>query len=81
MLRVLANISQNFVGLLDLTESKSGQSDLDKCSVVHNLVLDWLHGDDLGHMCFHHHVSSFSKLVVECKVVHLLESHSDSLLG
>ena len=81
MLRVLANISQNFVGLLDFTESKSSESNLDKRSVVHNLILDWLHGYDLGHMGFHHHVSSFSKLVMECKVVHLLESHSDSLLG
>ena len=81
MFGILANISQNFVGLLDLTESKSSETNLDQCSIVHNLIFNWLHCYHLWHMSFHHQISSFSELVVERKVVHLLKGHSDSLLG
>jgi hypothetical protein len=81
MLGVLADVSEDLVGLSDLTESKSGETDLDKGTVVHNLVLDGLHSDYLRHMSFHHHVSGFSEPVMEGEVIDLLEGHSDTLLG
>lgn len=81
MLGVLTNVSKNLVGLSDFTKSEGGKTDLNQSTVVHNLVLDWLHSDNLGHTSLHHHVSGLTEFVMKREVVYLLQSDSHTLFG
>lgn len=79
--RILANVSQNFVRLLDAAQAESGKTDLDKSAVVENLVLHYLLVDDLLHVGLHHQVTSLSESVVDGQVINLLKGGSDALFG
>ena len=65
--------------LPNLAESECSETDLNQRPIVKNLVLDRLQCDNLGHMRFHHKVSSFSQFVVNCVEVNLMESHTNTL--
>jgi hypothetical protein len=79
VLRVLANVRQTLVRLFDLASAEGRDSDLNQSPIVHDLVVNRLSTDLLGHMHLHQQITCFSKLVVHSKVVYLLKTGSDNL--
>jgi len=49
---MLADFIKDLVGLFNFAETELGETDLDKGSIVKNLVVDWLYSYNLGHLCF-----------------------------
>lgn len=78
---MLADFIKDLVGLFNFAETELGETDLDKGSIVKNLVVDWLYSYNLGHLCFKQEFLSFTNVVVQCKMVHLHQSHSHLLSG
>lgn len=67
------------MGLLNLTESKGGETDLNECTIVQDLVISRLLADDLTHVGLHHEVTGLSEFVVNSEVVYLLEGSTHTL--
>ena len=60
VLGILADVRQTLVGLFDLASAEGRDSDLNKSAIVHDLVVNGLSADLLGHMHLHQQITSFS---------------------
>ena len=54
--------------------AETGHTNLGVGSIIENLQLNRLSGDQLTHVCLHKQVACLVKLVMECQVVDLVQN-------
>lgn len=79
--RVLEDLNEDFMRLLNFTQPKVGHTNLGDGSIVKDLVVNVLQRDDFADVRLLEQVFGDDDIVVQGQVVHLEESRLDSHLG
>ena len=76
--RVLIDLDENFMRLINVAKSEGGHTSLSQRSVVQNLVIDGLYSNHLIHMRFLQEVLDIVNSIMKSMVIGLVQCSSDT---